>query len=236
MLETRPLHFGLGEDTNVRVIGESHLFVQNLVGNAIKFTPAHQQGEVVVMLHITRRQSTPEQASHAMSSLRHRGHEYKGVHEPRGTPTDDEDLLDVHIEVRDNGIGIAEPALARLRQFQPFTQEDNSTTKRYGGTGLGLPICHQICQAMGGRISIDSTQGMGTVVNVWLPFRRDPGQGVPASARPILDAEGGSLHGLEGARVAVFSESTLMRSVVRHYLQRARIGTGPRGCIDDFNI
>jgi signal transduction histidine kinase/CheY-like chemotaxis protein len=66
----------------------------------------------------------------------------------------------VRIEVSDTGIGIAQDALTRL--FQPFTQADNSTARRYGGTGLGLTISAQLIAMMGGKIAADSTPGRGS--------------------------------------------------------------------------
>ncbi len=63
-------------------------------------------------------------------------------------------------EVKDTGIGIAENRLTRL--FTPFTQADASTTRRYGGTGLGLVICQRLIKAMGGRIHARSKCGSGT--------------------------------------------------------------------------
>ena len=62
--------------------------------------------------------------------------------------------------VRDTGIGIAAEALPRL--FQRFEQADASTTRKYGGTGLGLVICRQLVEAMGGQIQVSSQQGEGT--------------------------------------------------------------------------
>ncbi|WP_405406446.1 response regulator [Paracoccus sp. Ld10] len=67
----------------------------------------------------------------------------------------------VEIAVRDCGIGMTPDQLGRL--FTPFTQADNSTTRRFGGTGLGLAICKQIVQQMDGWIRAESVAGQGSV-------------------------------------------------------------------------
>ena len=66
----------------------------------------------------------------------------------------------VRFEVQDSGIGIPESRLAAI--FEPFTQVDGSTTREYGGTGLGLTICKQLTALMGGEIGVESREGHGT--------------------------------------------------------------------------
>jgi len=75
----------------------------------------------------------------------------------------------VTFEVADTGIGIAEDQLDYI--FKPFTQVDSSTTRQYGGTGLGLTICKHYCQLMNGQISVKSTVGQGSTFTVKLPAK-----------------------------------------------------------------
>jgi signal transduction histidine kinase/ActR/RegA family two-component response regulator len=80
------------------------------------------------------------------------------VHATSKPAGDDTSLL--RIEVTDTGIGIDEPTLARL--FQPFTQADNSTARKFGGTGLGLTISAKLIELMGGTLDATSTPGNGS--------------------------------------------------------------------------
>lgn len=80
------------------------------------------------------------------------------------------EVADVRIEVTDTGIGIPEEHLSSI--FESFTQVDGSTTRKYGGTGLGLTIAYQLVSLMGGDIGVHSILGQGTTFYINLQFPR----------------------------------------------------------------
>ncbi len=77
----------------------------------------------------------------------------------------------VRFEIRDTGIGMDDEESARV--FEKFEQADNTTTRRFGGSGLGLAITKELCELLGGRITIKSAPGQGAAFIVWLPNRRE---------------------------------------------------------------
>jgi PAS domain S-box-containing protein len=78
--------------------------------------------------------------------------------------------IELHGWVRDTGVGMSADELTRL--FQPFMQIDSSTTRRFGGTGLGLVICRQLVERMGGRLWVDSEPGRGSTFHFSARFGR----------------------------------------------------------------
>jgi PAS domain S-box-containing protein len=74
----------------------------------------------------------------------------------------------IQLSVQDTGIGISSEALETI--FKPFSQEDGSTTRLYGGTGLGLTISQNLAELMDGKITVESTQKVGSCFRLTLPF------------------------------------------------------------------
>lgn len=155
----------------------------NLVGNALKFTPAG-----AVHISATR----------------------QGI---AATPR-------VCLAVRDSGIGITSEQQARL--FQPFSQADETTTRRFGGTGLGLSIVHRLVGLMQGAVGVQSEPGRGSEFRVDIPLRvADPAR-LPTSASVPLSAQG-----LAGLRVLLVDDSEVNLEIARRMIERegARVHT-----------
>lgn len=107
-------------------------------------------------------------------------------------------------EIRDTGIGI--PLNVQIRLFQPFSQAETATARRFGGTGLGLSICKSLVTLMGGSIGLESDVGKGSCFWFTLPLTIDDNE----KAVPITD--------FSGKRVLVVDDNATNRMILNHYL------------------
>ena len=119
---------------------------------------------------------------------------------------DDASLL-VRFEVQDSGIGIAGDVLERL--FHPFEQADNSTTRKYGGTGLGLVITRHLAELMGGQAGVDSQPGRGSTF--WLTARLGkPSAPDQAACAAMIGTTAGAAGGVaRSARILLVEDEPL---------------------------
>lgn len=124
----------------------------NLLSNAAKFTESG-----VITIGIERIQTQRKKSTKYK----------KNNDETLSAPTYNYPIL--IFQVSDTGIGMTEEQLEQI--FKPFIQADASTTRKYGGTGLGLTISQRLCQILGGEISVESQDGKGSTFTVRLPER-----------------------------------------------------------------
>ncbi len=113
-------------------------------------------------------------------------------------------VVPLTISVRDTGIGI--PKERQSAVFDSFTQADGSTTRKFGGTGLGLTISRQIVELMDGHIELESEPGIGSTFTVWLRV-------------PVLEQKRPSLSELQDVRVLVVDDSGTVRRVLSEQLR-----------------
>ena len=129
-----------------------------------------------------------------------------------------EESISLHFSVEDTGIGI--PADKQARIFESFTQVDGSTARRFGGTGLGLTICRQLVEMMGGRIWVESALGQGSTFHFTASFGISKAAGSP---KPVDKAQ------LKGMRVLVVDDNLTNRRI----LERLLAGWGMKPTLAD---
>ncbi|NOS74968.1 MAG: response regulator, partial [Methyloglobulus sp.] len=112
----------------------------------------------------------------------------------------------IRFDIRDTGIGISEEALPRL--FQAFSQADGSTTRRFGGTGLGLVISKQLAEIMHGEISVKTRPGQGTTFSFTLPL---------APSSHAVPAQNPRASELAGKKLLVVEDNDTNRDILQNH-------------------
>ncbi len=168
--------------------GRVRQILVNLIGNAIKFTA---QGEVVVEVRTSKpdflcgKNLTPAASTELSTPLT---------------------SIRLYFSVTDNGIGI--PVDRRDRLFQSFSQVDASTTRKYGGTGLGLVICKKLAEVMQGEIGVESEPGKGSTF--WFTVQLEQQPPKTASVEALAD--------LRGMHALIVDDNATNRRIFRRQL------------------
>ena len=121
------------------------------------------------------------------------------------------DPVALRFEIRDTGIGMDAPTLARI--FERFTQADASTTRRYGGSGLGLAISSQLVRLMGGKLEAQSTPGTGSCFSFTITLPRSAALATEAPRMETIDAA-------LGLNVLVVEDNAVNRSILSAQLKQ----------------
>ncbi len=137
----------------------------NLLSNAAKFT---EGGTITVTVNRTRgKRNSKKSQPHSPSKTQEQAENFPSLNQ--SNLASESAPSSIVFRVTDTGIGMSPEQMQQI--FQPFAQADVSTTRKYGGTGLGLTISQRLCEILGGKISVESELGKGSSFQVRLPER-----------------------------------------------------------------
>ena len=194
------LVYQIDHDVPLHIIGDNLRLRQifmNLINNAVKFT---HKGEIFIAVHLHKAFSASDQG---------------------GKPANG--WLKLDFEVRDTGIGIPGDKLERL--FKAFSQVDSSTTRQYGGTGLGLVISKKLVELMGGDITVTSEEGTGTTFSFSIQTR--------ASQKSFRNYVHYNAADQVGKRILVVDDNLTNRSILTSLLEQWQFIPTSAGCGSD---
>ncbi len=172
----------ISPETPTRIVGDPgrlRQILKNLIGNAIKFT---HEGRIVI-------KAEPVSICRTFQS------------------GEGEDGIKLRFLVKDTGIGI--PREKRALVFESFTQADGSTTRKYGGSGLGITISRQLAELMGGEMGLDSEEGKGSTFWFTSVFSKQRETELPRRKEAPLD----------NVRVLVVDDSKIYRQLITEYIR-----------------
>ncbi|KAA6186225.1 response regulator [Thiohalocapsa marina] len=142
----------------------------------------------------------------------------------------------LRVEVRDRGIGLTPEQAAGL--FQPFTQADASTARRFGGTGLGLTICRRLIERMGGAIGVDSSEGEGSTFWFTLPLMIDDNATERVPTTEPRAASTFAAAPIRGSRLLLVEDNAINQAVAVAFLRklglRTRVASNGREALEQL--
>ncbi len=146
-----------------------------------------------------------------------------------------DDAVELQFSIQDTGLGI--PKAKQQRLFDAFTQADDSTTRRYGGVGLGLAIAKRLCEMMGGRIWVESEPGSGSIFSFTM-FAKPAGADQPETTETTLEKAAPCFAQQTPLRILVAEDNLVNQRVIMRLLQK--LGYSPdladngRECLEAF--
>lgn len=218
--------------------GRFRQIITNLVGNSIKFTK--DKGHIFVTVHLADEVRTPleamdsvlRQGLHLVNETPRKSHntlsgfpvverckswEFFEIFRRTDVMKENDDVIKLLVSVEDTGHGI--PLDAQSRIFMPFMQADSSTSRKYGGTGIGLSISKCLVDLMGGEIGFVSQPGVGSTFSFTGCLRK----GDTRSLDTKLQQNDSAMLDFRGLRALVLDDRSIRAEVTKYHLKRLGI-------------